>query len=192
MTTKKEDIRITKTKKALTEAFFEMLAVTPLEDITVNDLCQKADVRRATFYKHFRDKSDFIVFLIKEARVRFGLKEEDFNFGPQQIKDYYLKCSEAIMAYLLRYESTLKKIIVSDMRPTFIEMFVRQNYEDTVKCLERNKDSGIDMFATTDAMASMLIGGIAHAIVYWFEDENRVSSEVLLADISAFIEKLLS
>ena len=192
MTTKKEDIRITKTKKALSEAFFKMLSVTPLEDITVNDLCQKADVRRATFYKHFRDKSDFIVFLIKEARARFGLKKEHFKFSPQQIKEYYLECSEAIMAYLLKYEATLKKVTISNMRPTFIEMFVRQNYEDTVKCFEENKNSGINMFATSDTMASMLIGGITHTIVHWFEDENRVSSEALLADISAFIEKLLS
>ena len=142
MTVKKEDIRITKTKKALSEAFFKMLTTTSLEDITVNDLCDKADVRRATFYKHFRDKSDFIVYLIKEARVRFGVKEDEFSSQPHKIKEYYLKCSEAIMTYLLKYELTLKKILRSEVRPTFIEMFVRQNYEDTVKYLDKNAETG--------------------------------------------------
>ena len=60
---RQEDLRIIKTKLALTNAFFEMLEDMPLDDVTVNALCEKAEVRRATFYKHFKDRHDFIISL---------------------------------------------------------------------------------------------------------------------------------
>ena len=58
----KQDLRITKTYRALTEAFFELLSQKKFEDITVNEICNRAVVRRATFYKHFGDKFEFFVF----------------------------------------------------------------------------------------------------------------------------------
>ena len=52
-TMQKEDLRVKKTKRVLTEAFFKLLNEKPFEEITVNELCDRADVRRATFYKHY-------------------------------------------------------------------------------------------------------------------------------------------
>ena len=46
----KEDLRVKKTKRALTLAFIELLKVKHFEDITINELCEKAEIRRATFY----------------------------------------------------------------------------------------------------------------------------------------------
>ena len=60
MQSKKEDLRVRKTKKALFDAFMSLLAKKPYEDITINELCDAADVRRATFYKHYSDKVSFV------------------------------------------------------------------------------------------------------------------------------------
>ena len=42
------------------------------EDITVNELCDEAGVRRATFYKHYTDKFDFLSAYI-------GAQRDDFD-----------------------------------------------------------------------------------------------------------------
>ena len=191
MTQKKEDIRITKTKKALAHAFFEMLSVMPLEDITINDLCQKADVRRATFYKHFDDKSDFIFCLIRDTRERFDLRAKESGTTHKGIKEYYLSCSESVIDYLMKYDDAMKHVIKSGIRPMFIEMFVRQNYEDTVTRLKESQNEGITLFASPEMMASILIGGVAHPIVHWFESEDRCPKEELLKNISAFLSRML-
>ena len=62
----KMDLRIRKTYKALKDTFLELLSEKKFEDITVNELCERAMVRRATFYKHFADKYDFFAFFIRE------------------------------------------------------------------------------------------------------------------------------
>ena len=191
MATKKEDVRITKTKAALSKAFFNLLMEKSYEHITVNELCERADVRRATFYKHFEDKADFTIHLIKETRARFD-KTADSNTTIEGIKEYYLYCSEAIINYLLKYEHAIRKIMNSDMRPTFIELFARQNREDTVRRLEKSRLSGATFFLPPDVLASTLIGGAAHCIVDWYEKDDRCPTDELLGNIAMFIDRLLS
>jgi len=50
------DRRIAKTQKALVEALQQGLTQHPWEDITVQMLCDTADVSRSTFYSHFESK----------------------------------------------------------------------------------------------------------------------------------------
>lgn len=57
------DLRIKKTYRALFDAFTELLEEHRFEDLTVAMLCDRAMIRRTTFYKHFRDKNDYFAFL---------------------------------------------------------------------------------------------------------------------------------
>ena len=189
---KKEDLRIIKTKAALTNSFFALLEEMTVEDITVNGLCEKAGVRRATFYKHFTDKNDFILYLIKDVRERFEHDTWNKNGLVPVTKEYYLKYAEAVIQYLLTRENAVKKIIDSSVRSTFIEVFVQQNYKDTKKKLEISAKGGMNLISSPDVVASMLVGGTARAIVNWFENTERCPVNALLRDIFKIIDRVLS
>jgi len=53
-----QDRRTRRTKKLLTEAFVELLAQKKLNEITIKELCEKADINRGTFYLHYQDIYD--------------------------------------------------------------------------------------------------------------------------------------
>lgn len=53
------DRRIRRTKKILTDAFIELLIEKKLNEISIKELCEKADVNRGTFYLHYQDIYDF-------------------------------------------------------------------------------------------------------------------------------------
>ena len=53
-----EDRRIRKTKQLLRQSFASLLAEKPLEDITVKELTERADITRGTFYCHYKDIYD--------------------------------------------------------------------------------------------------------------------------------------
>ena len=53
-----EDRRISKSKRALREALIALLEERGFDAITVNDLCERADLTRGTFYNHFSDKEN--------------------------------------------------------------------------------------------------------------------------------------
>ncbi len=61
-----EDRRITRSKKALRDAVVALMEERDFDDITVNDLCERADLNRGTFYNHFRDKDDLLATLENE------------------------------------------------------------------------------------------------------------------------------
>ena len=52
----KEDRRVRKTKSAIKHAFIQLLKERGLENITVQDIADKADINRGTFYLHYEDK----------------------------------------------------------------------------------------------------------------------------------------
>lgn len=55
-----EDRRILRSKKALRDALICLMDARGLDDITVNDLCTRADLNRGTFYNHFHDKEHLL------------------------------------------------------------------------------------------------------------------------------------
>lgn len=188
----KEDLRIIKTRAALSTTFFKMLADMELSEITVNKLCEESGVRRATFYKHFKDKDDFIIYIIKDIRARFdsNVWRQD-NAKPIFTKDYYHKYAEALLAFLLRHEEAMKRVATAHIRSTFIDVFLQQNFEDTKRRLEASAKTGMPLIASADVVASMLIGGTSHCIIRWFEAEDRCPPETLLKDITNYINRVL-
>lgn len=50
-----QDRRTKRTKQLLKNAFIELLSEKKLTEITVKELCDKADINRGTFYLHYQD-----------------------------------------------------------------------------------------------------------------------------------------
>jgi len=58
----KEDLRKTKTRKAIYTALYSLLGRRDLNKITVTDICEEALIGRATFYSYFIDKYDLLKY----------------------------------------------------------------------------------------------------------------------------------
>lgn len=52
------DRRVRKTAASVNNALSELLSKKPLEEITVTELCRKADINRSTFYLHYDTVKD--------------------------------------------------------------------------------------------------------------------------------------
>lgn len=51
------------TKKAIAFALKELLSEKPLDKITINDIAEKAEINRQTFYYHFQDIVDLVEWI---------------------------------------------------------------------------------------------------------------------------------
>ena len=65
------DTRSQRTKQGIAAAFMELLEDRPLAKITVTEICQRADINRATFYKHYLDVPDLHQQLEREILEEF-------------------------------------------------------------------------------------------------------------------------
>ena len=64
--TKRVDPRVKRTRKLLEQAFIELMNEKGFEDITIQDIADRAMVNRATFYAHFEDKYDLLDSFVRQ------------------------------------------------------------------------------------------------------------------------------
>jgi len=84
---RKLDARASRTRNRLGMAFLELIHERPIEDVTVQDVLDRASVGRSTFYLHFRDKNDLLLsqlerFLEHTSTVLTVQKEKSLRVAP--------------------------------------------------------------------------------------------------------------
>jgi AcrR family transcriptional regulator len=58
---RKPDARTRRTRDRLGNAFVALIHEKPIDDVTVQDVLDRARIGRSTFYLHFRDKNDLLL-----------------------------------------------------------------------------------------------------------------------------------
>ncbi|MEW5852628.1 MAG: TetR/AcrR family transcriptional regulator [Myxococcota bacterium] len=61
MTERKPDRRVQRTRQLLTGALLQLILEKGYEDVSVQDIIDRANVGRSTFYAHFADKEDLLI-----------------------------------------------------------------------------------------------------------------------------------
>ena len=107
---RKENQRITLTRRLLQEGLLRLLRTEKLEDISVTALCKEAGINRATFYNHYTSPTA----LLNEMELEFvsGLKE--LGKAPTSVNDLFncleqycikLKENQSLVSILVRYRA---------------------------------------------------------------------------------------
>ena len=52
------DLRVKLSRQLLKNALLEILEEKPLGKVTIKEICEKAEINRTTFYKHYKDEYD--------------------------------------------------------------------------------------------------------------------------------------
>lgn len=77
MTGKQEDRRIQKTKKLLADSLAQLMVEKGFEAITVQDIIDKANVGRSTFYAHYESKEKLLLHNINFQRELIHFTSDD-------------------------------------------------------------------------------------------------------------------
>lgn len=73
------------TKFYIIQALFKLMNKEDYEKISIVDICKKAGVGRATFYRHFKNKEDIIIYYFDHNHKEFILKQK---YIPRCKEDY--------------------------------------------------------------------------------------------------------
>ena len=89
---KKEDRRVRRTKKLLTQALTELLQKKQVNEITVKELTDLADMNRGTFYMYYRDIFDMLEKIEDELFQNLDVIAQTHEHGDptQQVKPILL------------------------------------------------------------------------------------------------------
>lgn len=73
-----EDPRVTRTRNLILNAYLELLREKGFQNLTVQDIAERAGINRVTFYSHFADKYALLDFSIREL-FRQEIEKRGFN-----------------------------------------------------------------------------------------------------------------
>jgi len=187
----KEDLRVRKTKQALNSAFAELIKQKPFEDISINELCNKAGVRRATFYKHFKDKYDFVTEYIGFLRITYDSRPTTVSHLDDAI-NYYVNYAKRVVEYINNNEILVKSLLASNILHIIIGLIAEKNFRDTCKKLEADVNAGLKLPASTEAVSAMLIGGVSTVVLQWLLAGKKNSVDAVTSEIAILVRNVLT
>ncbi len=187
----REDLRVRKTKKALFDAFIKLLSQKPFDEITVNELCDEAGVRRATFYKHYADKFDFLSAYTRLLRDRFDrlIWKDD---KPALTPEYYAEYAKRFIHFMSDNSTIVHNLCMSSLFPSVLVIILEQNYKDTCERLRISVEEGMTLSASIETIALMCTGGVAGCIYNWIKTGQMSDPDTVSNEVGAVITKIVS
>lgn len=98
METKRTDRRIRYTKMILKDSFVKILRQKPISKITVKEICDDADINRATFYKYYYDQYDLLQQI--ENELTEGISHHLSQYNLKEKLDASAEMLENILEFI--------------------------------------------------------------------------------------------
>ena len=191
MAEKPLDLRIQKTHKALIQAFLKLLEEKQFEDITVNEICELAEVRRATFYKHFGDKDEFFSFMVREMIAKHREEYQHASSEHEKVQDYYIYVIERTLQFLENNDSLMLSLAKSKKLHTMSNMIREElTWEVTTQFREDEKNGVTLPIHPASLMASIFTGALMSGCIWWIEHPGTVSRAALIEELSVMLLKM--
>lgn len=185
----KMDLRIRKTYLALHSAFISLLEEKRFEDLTVNELCERAMIRRTTFYKHFADKYEYFSFYIKEVVETFQDQlAPDVMEG--EVDAYLLHMSRELLRFMKQHEQLVENVKNSSMFPILLSILLDQISVDITQVLYRANKGNSMSKEEIRGTAAFVAGGLLNTLFQYMKNDMPINEEQFISIIKIFIEKM--
>lgn len=166
-----------KSQQWIADALISLMEEKPYQQITIMDICKKADLSRQTFYNIFDQKEDVLRFCLQSEYGReFQAVEDHAVITMHEIVTAFasvLQKNENLLSLMMK--NGLDGII-SDEIAKCVSLFADRFVKNPAKISELPYSKAI------------LSGALAHLLVYWFRQEEPISLDQFTRLVSEFLE----
>ena len=179
------DRRVRKTRRILRQCLTTLLKEKKIQEITVRELAEMADINRGTFYLHYKDVYDLMEQIENELMAELEdilnrYKEQDFIMKPTLIfSELYPMVQE---------NSDIISILLGENGDLNFLNRLQALIQD--KCLQYWSSLNISEDADSlGAYSSFIISGCIGIVQYWLHNGLKESPEHMAALTGDFIAK---
>ena len=181
------DLRVVKTRMAIEQAFIRLLADTPFERITVQNILDEALVNRKTFYSHYSDKYELADLLIEEqlAMLRTALEDrlshdENEEGFPKVLREFYQNLLENRDSLLALMEVRTENHCLRDE----LESLLKEAY-----CQRVANDDDMEMDALNLDYLSQYYAATVSSSIRWFLATDDPHTLDVIEDVARMREE---
>lgn len=185
----KLDRRVRRTYQQLEDALVQLLMEKPFDQITVQELCDQAMIRRTTFYQHFRDKQDFVERYVKDKRWEFSAWIAAEN-PPEDFGEHFLFLCARVLDYMRSHEAIEKTVMKTGVRGVrMLESFLRGSVDEMVERLNAHETQKGEGGEAVPILAEFYVGGLLAALRWWYANDKPCTDEELLRYLRGIVER---
>ncbi|TFE26951.1 TetR/AcrR family transcriptional regulator [Cohnella luojiensis] len=180
----KIDRRILKTKDAINKAFLELFAEKGLEQITINDISERANVNRGTIYLHYADKYDLLDKCIDDHLNKMFISCAPLDFNRDRID--LISELKPVFSYFeenfLFFSSMLSNNRTSVFRGRMLQI-VASNLKEKID--KQDIDQEMDKELMIHFIASAFVG----AVEWWIQNKMPHSPQIMAEQVWRLFEQ---
>lgn len=164
----KDDRRVQRTRRMLREAMIPLIVERGWEGFSVQDVCDRADVGRSTFYTHFADKEDLVGGTLEDLRA--ALRDQAIAGGDPARP---LGFSRGLLAHA-HENQRLFRALVGKKGGQLVQKMFRQMVLDLVR---EDLAGRLAPGRRRDAVAAFLAGALLELLTWSLEAKGAPGPE---------------
>ena len=178
---KKTDARVRYTQKILKESLLKFLKEKPINKITVKEVCDLAELNRATFYSHYSDCFALLESIENELVEAFGqclVLEKSFNASSM---------IEAFYGIVQNNREACDVLIFGNPGSPVLQRMIALARESSIAYWKRELPKATE--ADLDLLYTHLSNGLLHVFV---EGYDKYDMETIIAFVNRMVKSSLA
>jgi AcrR family transcriptional regulator len=173
-----EDRRVRRTRRVLRAALLALIAERGYDRVSVQDILDRADLARATFYAHFHDKDDLLLNGWKELEQALREAMAAYVASPHADPADNIGTARALFEHVAEHRvlyrglvgSRAGPIVLKEVRGRFTAL-TREHLQDMIA--SRHSAPTVPV----QAMAEFVVGALLGTLTWWLENEAPYSAQ---------------
>lgn len=174
---KKEDRRVKMTKRMLKDALTKMLGSEDIYHVSIRELCERADVNRTTFYKHYSNQFDLLADMENDMLVFLSDTIREYAADPARI-------IETTCRYMEEHLEFGRLIVNNNVDPLFPQRLFSM---DVIREAALLNYGGMENEKLQEYLFNYIIYGAYRIFCLWLNKDQRESPE----EISLLLMRLI-
>ncbi|MWV43202.1 TetR family transcriptional regulator [Paenibacillus sp. HJL G12] len=166
------DPRVVRTQRLLKNALFDLLEENSYDQITVQDIADRATVKRATFYLHYNDKQDLVLQciadLLDELREAIQNNTDDnrqFDFHSGKAHPNFVRMFKHVSEHFCQYQAML----VTNRLPAFTSGLLSVLHNFISDGINMTEPDDSNLSARRDVVIKYVESAYLELIIWWVE-----------------------
>jgi AcrR family transcriptional regulator len=171
---RKPDRRIAQTRNRLGDALIALILEKPVDQVTVQEVLDRAGVGRSTFYLHFRDKDDLLLSELEQA-----LEVWTTSLSRKQEKSQRVAPVAEVFTHIAHAKKLYRALVDSGRIDSFFDLaqeyFARGIEERLKTCMHGRNLAETHLRARSHALA----GSLLSLLKWWLEHGTKESAQAM-------------
>ncbi|WP_227793262.1 TetR/AcrR family transcriptional regulator [Paenibacillus guangzhouensis] len=181
----RQDPRVIRTKRLLRDALIALMEEREFDHITVQDISDRATVKRATFYLHYKDKYDLlencIDAVLEEFQREVSIRQEDeaFDYALGKPHPNFIQMFHQIAIHFHFYRA----LLVTNRIPYFAQGLMAVIHEFVSSGINRTEPDDSNLTARREIIIKYVESAFLEVIIWWIEQNMPYSEEEMASQL---------